>query len=108
LINGGPGGTHHYFHPLKIGFALNDIKNYEEALLLFEKLAKKQYNSEREALSLILQGHMLDLMRREKTTARYDQVVDMNITEQWSHTQYGLQYQISAHAKERLRSHSNG
>lgn len=92
---------------LKIGFALYDAKNYKEALLVFEKmqdLARKQNNSEREALSLIWQGHMLDLMRRrEKAIALYEQVVGMNITDQCSHTQYGLQYQISAYAKERLQ-----
>jgi hypothetical protein len=34
--------------------------------------------------------------------ACYKQVVDMNIKDSWRHDQYGLRYEVSAYAKERM------
>ncbi|MFH1941471.1 MAG: alpha/beta fold hydrolase [bacterium] len=91
---------------LKIGFALYDVKRYEEALLVFQKMeeiAKQAEHKEYEALSLIWQGHMLDLMgKREEAIAQYGQAADMNISDTWSHGQYRMQYEVSAYAKKRM------
>ena len=92
---------------LKIGFALYDVENYEEALLVFEKMqdtAKKEKNKEYEALASIWQGHMLDLLgNRKKAVECYQHAVDMNITDRWSHSQFGMQYEVSAYAKEKIQ-----
>lgn len=84
-----------------------DFENYQEALLSFEKmeeLTKKENNREMQALALIWQGHMLDLLeKREEAISCYKHVGDMNITDQWAHSQFGLRYEVSAYANERIR-----
>jgi len=92
---------------LRIGFALYDFEKYEEALFVFEKMkafAETQKEKEYRALALIWQGHMLDLMgKRQEAVTRYQQVVDMNISDSWQHDQYGLRYKVSPYAKERIK-----
>lgn len=52
---------------LKMGFAHYEVKNYEEALYVFERMrraAEKSQIRDHQALALIWQGHMLDLMEK--------------------------------------------
>ena len=97
-----------YRHFLRVGFALYDVENYEEALHIFEKMRismKEKGQKENEALSLIWQGHMLDLLgKRKEAIALYSQAADMNIDDVWRHSQYGLNYAISPYARERMKT----
>jgi tetratricopeptide (TPR) repeat protein len=96
------------WHFLRTGFALYDLKNYEEALFVFERMRasmKEREERENEALALIWQGHMLDLLgKRKEAIACYTQVADMNIDESWQHSQYRLTYQVSPYARERMKT----
>ena len=91
----------------KTGYALYDFKNYEEALLVFRRLY--EFALEREdkiysVMALIWQGHMLDLLgRRDEAIAVYKKVVDMNISGQWRHSQYGMIYSPSTYAAKRMK-----
>lgn len=91
---------------MRTGFALYDVENYEEALFVFERMqweAKEQKEQSYEAIALIWQGHMLDLLgRRDEAISRYSQAAAMNITDTQMHGQYGLKYEISPYAKERM------
>jgi proline iminopeptidase len=91
---------------LKLGFALYDAAQYEEALLAFQRLeevAREEETVSRLAVALIWQGHMLDLLgRREDAVVRYQQAVDMNLDSQQRHDQYALSYNLSPYAAERL------
>lgn len=91
---------------LKTGFALYEAKNYDEALYIFERMqksAEKSRNTEHEALALIWQAHMLDLLgKRAEAVALYKRVAEMNIKSAWKHSQYGLEYEVSTYAKERM------
>ena len=93
---------------LHLGFALYDIKNYGEALKVFVRLgeiAQAGNNQNRYALALIWQGHMLDLLgRRQDAIERYRRVVDMNLESGIRHDQYGLSYEYSPYAAERLQT----
>ncbi len=84
------------------------MKDYEEALFIFEQMQasmKEREEREHEALALIWQGHMLDLLgKRKEAIACYKQVADMNIDESWQHSQYRLTYQVSPYAKERMKT----
>ncbi len=95
-------------HFLRSGFAHYDVKDYEEALFIFEKMRvsmKEKAEKEYEALSLIWQGHVLDLLgKRKEAIARYKQVAEMNIDESWQHSQYGLTYKVSPYARERMKT----
>ncbi len=91
---------------LRTGFALYDVKNYEEALFVFERMqweAKEQEEKPYEAIALIWQGHMLDLLgRRDEAVSRYGQAAEMNLDDAWMHGQYEMKYEISPYAKERM------
>jgi tetratricopeptide (TPR) repeat protein len=93
---------------LRVGFALYDTEQYAEALDAFTRLeeAARAEGSERgQAVSLIWQGHMLDLLgRREEAVARYQLVVDMGVGGGAQHSQYGLAYQSVPYATERLET----
>ncbi len=93
---------------LKIGFALYDFKKYEDALLAFEKMeaiAGVEENKEYAAIALIWQGHMLDLMeKRTDSISRYKKVVAMNIDFSPQHDQYGMRYDVTPYARERIKS----
>ncbi len=93
---------------LRTGFALYDLENYEEALFVFEKMqstAVDQEEKTHEALALIWQGHMLDLLgRREAALKRYSQAADMNLEHTWMHGQYGLKYSLSPYARKRMKT----
>ena len=93
---------------LRTGFGLYDLENYQEALFVFERMqafAEVRKELDYKALSLIWQGHMLDLMgKRGQAVSRYRQVKEMNISNSWMHAQYGMQYQLSPYAAERLKT----
>jgi len=91
---------------LKVGLAHYDVNNYAEAQYVFEKIAQfaeKKQNMGIKALALIWQGHMLDLQgKRSEAINRYKQVVDLDIKDTWEHNMYGLKYEVSSYAKERM------
>ena len=93
-------------HYLRAGFALYDMERYADALDVFERLeAKFGSDPKMKALGLIWQGHMLDLMgKRADALGRYRKAAEMNLTDTFSHSQYGLKYALSPYAKERLRT----
>jgi proline iminopeptidase len=91
---------------LRTGFAQYDVENYEEALCVFERMqwvAVEKKEKTYEAVALIWQGHMLDLLgRRDEAVSRYGQASEMNLDDSWMHGQYGLEYSLSPYAKERM------
>lgn len=93
---------------LRMGFALYDDGNYQEALFVYERMeefSQSQGNMASKALSLIWQGHMLDLMgKRDEAKSRYGQAVKMDISNRWQHGQYGMEYELSSYAAERLKT----
>lgn len=93
---------------LRIGFALYDTENFEQALAVFTRLqevAESGGDRSRLAVALIWQGHMLDLLgRRDEAIARYRRVVDMDSKDGMRHDQYGLSYEYSPYAAERLQT----
>jgi len=88
---------------MKIGFALYDAARYEEALAVFGKMEETGMSRHSQIIAIIWQGHMLDLLgRREEARARYRRVADLGLTSGTTHAQYGLSYEFSAYARERL------
>jgi len=91
---------------MRTGFALYDVENYEEALFVFERMqwvAVEKKEKTYEAVALIWQGHMLDLLgKRDEAFSRYGQAAEMNLEDTWMHGQYGLKYSLSPYAKERM------
>ncbi|MFC1791801.1 alpha/beta fold hydrolase [Gemmatimonadota bacterium] len=100
------GSLDSYFQFLRVGFALYDVERYDDGLLAFRAMEAAFSDEEGIlALSLIWQGHMLDLLdRREEALAVYRSVAEMDLTNQWSHGQYGMRYQLSPWARERLET----
>jgi tetratricopeptide (TPR) repeat protein len=88
----------------KIGFALYDARRYDEALAMFEKLQKAAGDDERrQAVALIWQGHMLDLLgKRGQAAAKYQKAADMGQESEMRHDQYGLSYSLSSYARDRI------
>ncbi len=89
---------------LTLGFALYDAQRYEDALVVFERMAKAT-NAEAEdrAVAVTWQGHMLDLLgKREEAIARYREVVAMGLDWGVRHDQYGLSYDFTPYAQERM------
>jgi tetratricopeptide (TPR) repeat protein len=92
---------------LHVGFALYDVGNYGEALIVFERMedfARRLPNKGLVAMALIWQGHMHDLMgQRAEAVKRYKKAADMNITGSYQNSQYGLEYSLSPYAAERIK-----
>lgn len=92
---------------LRTGFAMYDMENYEEALFVFKRMeqeAETQGQQDYEAVALIWQGHMLDLLgKREDAVNKYSEAADMNIEEIHNLSQYNLKYSVSPYARERMR-----
>ena len=92
---------------LRTGFALYDVKEFWEALFVFERMqafAEEQDNQGYKFLALIWQGHMLDLLgQREDALSRYRQVVEAGHEDSWQHSQYGITIDFIPHAQERLK-----
>ncbi|NIN11720.1 MAG: alpha/beta fold hydrolase [Gemmatimonadales bacterium] len=97
-----------WFELTRIGFALYDVANHEEALHVFsvlERAAATRGDRGSIALGLIWQGHMLDLLgRREEALARYQRVLDLGYDGWMRHDQYGLRIVYLPHAAERLET----
>lgn len=93
---------------LTLGFAHYEAANYAEGLYVFEKMqaaGEKKGDKGLKALALLWQGHMLDLLgRRGEAVERYAQAAKMNIRASWQHSQYGLQYEVSSYARQRMKS----
>ena len=95
---------------LVLGFAHYDLKQYEEALLIFKEMQEKAQRSNDSTvvcLSLIWQGHLYDLLdRRELAISCYRMAADMNIHDYWAHDQFGFRYEndMSAYAAKRTIS----
>ena len=89
---------------LRAGFALYDVERYDDALAVFTRLEDKCGQDEAyRALGLIWQGHMLDLLgRRDEAVIRYQAAAGLEVTNTWSHGQYGMRYSLSPYARERL------
>ncbi|MGW8265074.1 MAG: alpha/beta fold hydrolase [Longimicrobiales bacterium] len=95
-----------YSEFLRMGFALYDVERYEDGLMVFHAMEEAFADlKEPLALSLIWEGHMLDLLgRRSEALPLYREVAEMDLTDEWSHGQYGLRYQLSPWARERMAS----
>ncbi len=102
-LDAGFGGT----ELLRIGFALYDSDRYEEALVAFSRMEEAAVatsgGARSQAVALIWQGHMLDLLgRREEALERYRRVVELDVSDGIRHDQYGMAYRFSQYAAERL------
>jgi len=90
----------------KVGAAHYDCKNYAEAFYVFGRLAdaaQKKNDNEQKALAVLWQGQMLDLLgRRDEAVRLYQMVADLNMNETWQHSNYGLKYELSPYARERI------
>ena len=91
---------------LRAGFALYDVRRYDDALEVFKATASSaQGHAARKATALIWQGHMLDLLgRRQEAIAVYQKVADMHVGRTMEHSQYGLRYSPSEYAAERIKT----
>ncbi len=91
---------------MRVGFALYDVERYADALGVFERIETKFGDDPKVvAFGLIWQGHMLDLLgKRAEAVARYRRAAGMNITDSWMHGQYGMRYELSPYARERLQT----
>jgi tetratricopeptide (TPR) repeat protein len=89
---------------LKTGFALYDAKRYDDALAVFKKMEETaDGDPDRQAMAIIWQGHMLDLLgKRETAISKYKRVAEMSIDSGVRHDQYGLAYEYTPYAKERM------
>jgi pimeloyl-ACP methyl ester carboxylesterase len=96
------------FELSRVGFALYDTKRYREsfdAFVRLERVAERDESKTDRAMALIWQGHTLDLLdRREDALGCYQQVVDMDLQDGTSHSQYDMAYDYSAYAAERLEA----
>jgi proline iminopeptidase len=90
---------------LKIGFALYDVKKYEEALLVFRRLSDRAARDKvGKAMALVWQGQVLDLLgRREEAVSVYTKAVELKVNLTLSHDQFDLRYSPSSYAAERLK-----
>lgn len=92
---------------LRVGFAFYDVENYTEALFVFERMQSAAAGKEQkphEAMALIWQGQMLDLLgKREDALKRYSLAADMNLDDTWMHAQYKMNYSLSPYAKKRMK-----
>jgi proline iminopeptidase len=91
---------------MRVGFALYDVERYADALGVFERLESRFGDDPKlKAFGLIWQGHMLDLLgKRPEALKRYGMAADLNVSDSWMHGQYGLKYELSPYARERLKT----
>ena len=89
---------------VRIGFALYDVKRYEDALAVYRRMAEAGASeAKRQAVAYIWQGHMFDLLgRRVEAIAAYQKAVDLKVTSGIEHSQYNLVYKPSEYAAMRL------
>jgi len=93
-------------HFMRIGFALYDVERYADALGVFERIEMKFGDDPPSVcFGIIWQGHMLDLLgRRAEAVVRYRKAAGMNIADSWMHGQYGMRYELSPYARERVKT----
>lgn len=93
---------------VKTGFALYDARKYADALDVFAKMqeiSKKNNDVLNVCISLIWQGHMMDLSHmRKEALSKYKEAADMKIYGEIHHDQYGLAYSPSPYALERMNT----
>lgn len=91
---------------LKTGFALYDVGRYQEALDVFVYMSHDETVDQTFlAVSLIWQGHMLDLIgNRPEALAAYGAAANMNVTGEMQHDQFGMTYAPSEYAQERIQT----
>ncbi|UCD23109.1 MAG: alpha/beta fold hydrolase [Gemmatimonadota bacterium] len=93
---------------LRLGFALYDVRRYAEARSVFARLreeSQREGPAEWVGLATIWEAHMLDLLRRRsEAVALYQEVANMDLDFRWTHGQYGMRYQLSPYATERLET----
>jgi len=91
---------------MRVGFALYDVERYADALGVFERLETRFGDDPKmKAFAMIWQGHMLDLLgKRPEALRRYQKAAELNIPDAWMHGQYGLKYELSPYARERLKT----
>ncbi len=93
---------------LRVGLALYDTRRYEQALELFQDLARRadvDGNPKRVAVARIWQGHLLDLLdRREEAVNVYRRVVTMGLKDGTRHDQYDLSYEYGPYAASRVET----
>ena len=89
---------------MRIGFALYDVKRYEDAHAVFRRMAEAAgEDAYDQAVACVWQGHVLDLLgRRAEAIAVYQKAVDLKVTGRMQHSQYGLAYVPSKYAATRL------
>jgi proline-specific peptidase len=90
---------------LKTGFALYDLRRYQEALAVFDKMSRiAAGNQVLLAIALIWRGHMLDLLgQRRDAIEAYKRAASLHVTAQISHDQFGLRYAPDTYASERIK-----
>ena len=89
LINGGPGGTHHYFHTW-----FSRAKKYARVIYYDQRgCGLSDYNPGDNGYSVEQAVEDLDSIREA-----------LNIDEVWQHSQYGLKYAISPYARDRMKT----
>jgi hypothetical protein len=70
-----------------------------------EQNASRVDHGEYEAVAVIWQGHMLDLLeRREDAMTCYEKAADMGLDETMTHSQFDLTYELSPWARERMEN----
>lgn len=68
------------------------------------EIAQEQENKLYSAMSLVWQGHMLDLLgRRKEAISIYNKVIDMNVTSTMQHVQFGMENSPSIYAAKRIK-----
>ena len=89
---------------VRLGFALYDVKRYEDALVVFRRMAEATSEDVNyQAVAYIWQGHVLDLLgRRAEAIAAYQHAVDLKVTRGMHHDVYDLAYVPSEYAATRL------
>jgi proline iminopeptidase len=98
----------YFWHLQKVGFALYEAERLEEAVGVFRLLAdvataRGDSDNIPRYVGLVWEGHMLDLMgRRIEAVERYRDAAEMQLDGFWSHPQYGMAFEFTAYAEERV------
>ena len=93
---------------LRLGFALYDVRRYDDAQVIFKTFwswAEAHEEPAFSALACIWTGHMLDLLdRREQAIDWYQKAAEKGLDDTWSHGQYGMRYSLSDWARQRMET----
>jgi proline iminopeptidase len=103
-------GSSYYFRYLqRVGFALYDVEQYAEALIVFQAVQEAAGQREGQEIpryvALVWQGHVLDLQgERAAAVARYRAAACMHLAGSWSHPEFGMQFEFTAYAEHRMET----